>query len=254
MPRWQMGAAEVQAGKQRSAGRSPCQTEATALSLLDHAIYSYADVDRLVGLQPGTALRWLEGYTRQGRFYEPILREGRSGSDVVTWGEMVEARLLAEYRRQRVTVQRMRPAIVRLREEFGGYPLAQARPFLDVEGRELVRVVQDQVRLERELQLVVVRSGRLMLADPTRRFAEAVDYVDGVASSIRVHAGAPGVVMDPMRAFGQPAVRSVRTDSLAEEFRAGSSYEELADVYDLTTEEVQAAIRFELIAGHETAA
>lgn len=123
-----------------------------------------------------------------------------------------------------------------------------------MEGRELVRVVQDQVRLEREVQLVVVRSGQLMLADPTRRFAEAVDYVDGVASSIRVHAGAPGVVMDPMRAFGQPAVRSVRTDSLAEEFRAGSSYEELADVYDLTTEQVQAAIRFELIAGHETAA
>lgn len=69
-----------------------------ALSLLDHAVYSYADVDRLVGLQPGTALRWLEGYTRQGRFYEPVLREERSGSDVVTWGEMVEARLLAEAR------------------------------------------------------------------------------------------------------------------------------------------------------------
>ncbi len=32
------------------------------VSLLDRAIYSYADVDRLVGMRPGTARRWLEGY------------------------------------------------------------------------------------------------------------------------------------------------------------------------------------------------
>lgn len=225
-----------------------------ALSLLDHAIYSYADVDRLVGLHAGTARRWMDGYIREGKFYEPVLREERTDSDVVTWGEMVEARLLAEFRRRRVTVQRMRPAIVLLRKEFGRYPLAHARPFLDVEGRELVRVVQEQVNLERELQLVVIRSGQLLLSDPTGRFFSAVSYTDDVATSMLAHAGAPGVLMDPNHAFGQPAVRNVRTDSLAEEFRAGSSYEELADLYDLTSEQVQAAIRFELIAGHETAA
>lgn len=30
-------------------------------ALLDRAIYSYPEVDRLVGLHPGTAKRWLEG-------------------------------------------------------------------------------------------------------------------------------------------------------------------------------------------------
>jgi len=34
------------------------------VSLLDRAIYSYADVDRLVGLPAGTARRWLNGYER----------------------------------------------------------------------------------------------------------------------------------------------------------------------------------------------
>lgn len=225
-----------------------------ATSLLDRAIYSYPDVDRLAGLHTGTARRWLEGYERGGRFYEPVLREEPTGSEVVTWGEMVEARLLAEFRSQRVPVQRLRPAIVRLREEFGPYPLAHGRPFLDVEGRELVRAVQDEAGVESPLRLVVVRSGQAMLAEATRRFHEAVQYDDGVVARLNPSPRTPEVVMDPVRAFGQPAVRSVRTDALAEDYRAGASRDELAELYELTAAQVDEAIRFELIAGYEHAA
>ncbi len=223
-------------------------------SLLDRAIYSYADVDRLAGLPPGTALRWLEGYQRAGRFYDPVLRPAPVGDDIVTWGEMVEARLLAEFRNRDVPVQRMRPAIVRLRKEFGPYPLAHAHPFLDVEGRELVRLVQEQVGLERRLQLVVVRNGQPVLADTAERFRSAVEYDDGVAGRIKPDLRTPDVVMDPRRAFGQPAVRNVRTDALAEDYRAGTSRDDLADLYDLTLGQVDEAIRFELIAGSGRAA
>lgn len=225
-----------------------------AHALLDRAIYSYADVDRLVGLRPGTARRWLEGYERSGKFYDPVLRAEASGADAVTWGEMVEARLLAEFRSREVPVQRLRPAIVELRREFGPYPLARARPLLDVEGRELVRLVQDHVGLERQLQLVVVRNGQLVLADSAKRFSTAVEYVDDVVGLIRPDLRTPDVLMDPSRAFGQPAIRSVRTESLAEDYRAGTSREELADLYDLTPLQVDEAIRFELIAGSERAA
>jgi len=220
-----------------------------AVTLLDRAIYSYADVDRLVGLRPGTARRWLEGYERAGRFYDPVLRPEPTGSDLVTWGEMVEARLLSEFRNRDVPVQRMRPAVVQLRKQFGPYPLAHARPFLDVEGRELVQLVQQQVDLERRLQLVVVRNGQLVLADTAERFRSAVEYDGGVAGRLKLDPRTPEVVMDPRRAFGQPAVRNVRTDALAEDYRAGTSREDLADLYDLSAEQVEAAIRFELIAG-----
>lgn len=225
-----------------------------APSLLDRPLYSYADVDRLVGIPAGTADRWLEGYVRAGRFYEPVLRSEPSGGDAVTWGEMVESRLLAEFRKRAVPVQRMRPAIVKLREEFGPYPLARARPFLDVEGRELVRIVQQQVNLERESQLVVVRSGQVVLADTTERFRSAVDYVGDIAVCLKPDVRTLEVVMDPDRAFGQPAVRNVRTDSLAEDYRAGASRDDLVDLYDLTADQVDAAIRFELIVGGERAA
>lgn len=223
-------------------------------SLLDRAIYSYPDVDRLVGLHSGTAKRWLEGYERGGKFYDPVLRPEPTGGDVVTWGEMVEARLLAEFRSREVPVQRLRPAIVQLRREFGRYPLAHSRPFLDVDGRELVRVVQEQVGLERQLQLVVIRNGQLVLAESAQRFSTAVEYIDDVVGRIKPDMRTPGVVMDPSRAFGQPAVRNVRTETLAEDYRAGTSRDELADLYDLTPAQVDEAIRFELIAGSERAA
>lgn len=228
--------------------------DSMADSLLDRAIYSYPDVDRLVGLHSGTAKRWLEGYARGGRFYEPVLREESTGSDSVTWGEMVEARLLAEFRSRNVPVQRMRPAIVLLRKEFGRYPLAHARPFLDVDGRELVQIVQEQVDLERQLQLVVVRSGQLVLASPAERFSSAVEYADDIATLLTPDPRTPGVVMDPQRAFGQPAVRNVATEVLAEDYRAGTSREDLADLFDLTPGQVDEAIRFELIASRERVA
>lgn len=225
-----------------------------AISVLDRAIYSYGDVDRLVGVHPGTARRWLEGYAREGRFYDPILRDQPFGSESVTWGETVEARLLSEFRDMRVPLQRLRPAIVRLREEFGPYPLAHARPFLDVAGRELVRNVQDAVGLDRPLQFVVVRNGQTMLTEATERFHSSVEYDDGVVGRLILDPRTPDVVMDPARSFGQPAVRNVRTEVLSEDYRAGATRDELADLYDLTLEQVDNALRFELIASSDRAA
>lgn len=223
-------------------------------SLLDRAIYSYADVDRLVGLHSGTARRWLEGYERSGRFYDPVLREGPSGAEVVTWGEMVEARLLAEFRSRQVPVRRLRPAIVRLRTEFGRYPLAHARPFLEVEGRELVRVVQEEVGVNGRARFVVVSNGQVMLSRATEKFGAAVEYADDVVSRLTPTPETPNVRMDPVRSFGQPAVRNVRTDVLAEGFRAGETAKSLSDLYDLSSRQVDEAIRFELIAGGRSVA
>ena len=223
--------------------------QVTTTSLLDRVIYSYADVDRLNSLTPGTGRRWLEGYERGGVFYEPVLRESATADNYVTWGEMVEARLLAEFRVRRVSLQRLRPAVVLLRHEFNRYPLAHARPFLDVAGRELVRKVQDEVSLARELQFVVVRSNQAMLDIRAERFTDSVTYDDGIAIALRPSDRTPSVAIDPTRSFGQPSVRGVRTEVLAEDYRSGESLDSLADLYELPIEQVEEAIRFELMVG-----
>ncbi len=213
-------------------------------ALLDRALYSYAEVDRLVGLSAGTAHRWLEGYRQRGRGYPPVLRPAATGSTAVTWGELVEAWLLAEFRR-RVPVQRLRPAVVRLREEFGPYPLVRARPFLEIEGRELVRIVQDQHGPDSPQDSIVVRNGQHALADSTERRRSAVESLDGIVVRLRPDPRTPAVVIDPRHAFGQPAIRNVSTLSLAEDARAGAGRQELADRHGLTVDEVDEAVRFE---------
>ncbi|MBV9162638.1 MAG: hypothetical protein JO281_14055 [Pseudonocardiales bacterium] len=136
------------------------------VSLLNHRVYGLSDVDRLLALPPGTARRWIDGYDRGGVHYPPVIRVERTRDEELTWGEFVETRLLAEFRARGASLHRLRTTAVRLREEFGDYPLAHARPFLDSDGRELVRHVQREVGITGHEMLVVVRSGQAMMSAP----------------------------------------------------------------------------------------
>ncbi|MGH3547791.1 MAG: hypothetical protein ACRDQU_06680 [Pseudonocardiaceae bacterium] len=53
-------------------------------SMLARPVYGYAEIDRLLRLTPGTAKRWIDGYERTGRVYEPVVRQERTGSPWVT--------------------------------------------------------------------------------------------------------------------------------------------------------------------------
>jgi len=215
--------------------------------LLDRAVYSYADVDRTLRLRPGTTRRWLNGYLRKNRLYEPVLREAPLADEAVTWGEFVETRLLSEFRDKGASVQRLRPAVVKLRDEFGRYPLAHAAPFLDVQGRELVRAIQDEVGLPRELRFVVVRSGQGLIAAPgTQRFVDSVAYNDGgEVFQFRPHADNRAVLVNPDYAHGLPAVRATPTEVLREQWMGGESIADIAKLWDLPLHDVEAALRYE---------
>jgi uncharacterized protein (DUF433 family) len=171
-----------------------------------------------------------------------------TGSEIVTWGEFVETRLLAEFRNVGVPMYRMRPAVERLRDELGTlYPLAYARPFTS--GRELVLAAQEDVGLASPLRLIVIRSGQAMLTGPASRFVKHVEFEEdeGPAQRLRPISSLQAVVMDPLRQFGAPVVRSVPTEVIAEQIRAGDNIATIAELYDLAPSEVEAAIRFELI-------
>ena len=222
------------------------------IDLLSRPVYGLSQVDVLLSLRPGTARRWIDGYARAGRSYPPVVREVSTGDEAVTWGEFVETRLLAQYRDAGVPMIRMRPAIDVLREQMQTrYPLASARTWLDVDGRELVWTVQDQVGLERPLALVVVRTGQAVLdwsppAEAFRRSIEWTDDDDGRQPRL-VHPDVDldQVEIDPLRGFGEPVVRNVRTEIIVELFRAGESPEGISETYELEREAVLQALRYE---------
>lgn len=221
------------------------------VDLLDRPVYGLPQVDRLLGLRPGTSRRWIDGYTRSGKSYPPVVREAPTGNEIVTWGEFVETRLLSEYRDAGVPLVRMRPAVDALREELQvRYPLASARTWLDVHGRELVRKVQDQVDLDQQLALVVVRTNQVVWTAQAEDFRQSVEWTEDSPSAqpqlIRPAGDLQDVAIDPLRGFGEPVVRNVRTDVLAELFRAGESPEALAELYELPRPSVDQALRYEM--------
>lgn len=216
------------------------------IDLLERPLYNMPQVDRLLALPSGTAKRWIDGYQRRGRLYDPVIRLEPTGDEIVTWGEFVEARFLAEYRTKGIPLVRMRPAILELRKQFGQYPLAHARPLID--GKDLVLQVQDSVGLEKALVLVIVRNGQLTLSDPASNFVQSVEYGandDPIVQRIRPLTGNDAVVVDPLRQFGEPVVRSVPTSVIAELFDAGDSVESIAELYELDRDDVEAALRYE---------
>ena len=223
------------------------------IDLLSRPVYGFQQVDELLSLYPGTSRRWIDGYERGRKQYAPVIREVTTHDDAVTWGEFVETRLLAQYRGQGVPLIHLRPAITALREELNvQYPLASAKTWLAADGRELVGRVQQHVGLKGPLSLVfVVRTGQTRLdwtppADSFRRSIEWTSSADDAQPRL-VHPDADldQVQIDPLRGFGEPVVRGVRTEIISELFRAGESPDGIAETYELEPEAVLQALRYE---------
>lgn len=222
-------------------------------NLLARPTYGMEQVDRILRLPLGTARRWIDGYTRDRKLYPPVVRVEPTGDDVVTWGEFTEARLLSEFRDAGVPMVRMRPAVQRLRELFDQqYPLARARPWLDNKGRELVLTMQKEVGLHPALQFVVVRNDQLVWTDALSNFVRSVEFDDlDVVQRMHPAPELRRVVLDPLRQFGIPVVRSVPTEVIAEQMRAGEPIDRIAEMFDLERDDVEQAVAYELIRSKE---
>jgi uncharacterized protein (DUF433 family) len=221
------------------------KTEMPAV-LLERDVYSIAEAARLLGLPLATAKRWLDGYTYRKKAYRPVVRVEPTGSEIVTWAEFVELGYLREYRAKEVSLQKLRPAVDRLRAEFGAkYPLAHARPFID-QSRELLLEIQQETKLDRRLYMVVSRGGQLVLTPPAEAFLDKVEFIGDGAARFRPAGADSPVLIDPELSFGVPQVKGVRTEAILELFLAKEPIELIADGYELDVGDVEAAIRFEL--------
>ncbi|MGH3928412.1 MAG: hypothetical protein ACRDTF_00365 [Pseudonocardiaceae bacterium] len=103
---------------------------APVISLLHRPVYTYPQVDRLLGLTSGTARRWINGYRRGRRTYEPIIRPASRNTTWVTWGEYVEANVLANWRDlDKLPTPKLRRLAEYLRNETGEeFPWRPTRP------------------------------------------------------------------------------------------------------------------------------
>jgi len=221
------------------------------LSLLDRELYDESLAARVLGVPKSTLHWWLEGGSRRGRSYDPVLRPVPTGSKVVTWGESVEARYLREYRRTlRVPLAELRNFIAYLRTELGvAYPLATAQPWVGP-GRHLLLKASEEAHLPDEYWPVVMspHSGQPLLLPSADRFLTRVEFeTPSEGAVIRMFpAGKESpVVIDPEVRYGTPTVAGIPTESIAEQVAAGDSIESVARDSDLPIDSVIAALSFE---------
>lgn len=176
-----------------------------------------------------------------------MIREAPTASDIVTWGEFVELGYLREYRRKGVPLQRLRPVIDALRDEFDTpYPLATAHPF--VYGKELDLEIQERTGLPRSIAIVVPTGQTIGLMDEAKRFFTKVEFDphgQEAAQRLRPAGSASPVTIDPLVRFGRPSVEGVATERLWELHDAGEAPEEIASSYEISDELVRAAVAYE---------
>lgn len=217
--------------------------------LLERQLYTVGEAARLLRLPSSTLRRWLEGFTILGRSYDPVIRPAPTGSDIVTWAEFVEAGFLREYRARRVSLQHLRPVIDQMRREFEvQYPLAHLKPLVDTSKRQLVLSMQQELELEDELKLLIrLPGGQLQWAAPMRAFLDKVQFdAEGIAKRMRPLGGTSPVVIDPDVAFGIPQVKGIRTEAIAERYAEDGSLERAAHDWQLSVEDIEAALQWEL--------
>ena len=219
-----------------------------SVSVLDRPVMSAREAARQLRVPPRTLLSWLQGTTREGTWYAPILRDEPTGDDNMTWGEIVEARYLRAYRTKSVPMWDLRTFVAELRQEFGiPYPLAHNKPWIGP-GRRLMRQVQERVDLPQSLWAVWVEAttGQIILSFSANEFWERVDFSEeGEAIQLRPAGRESPVVMRPTLASGAATVRGIRTEVLVEQANADVPVEEIAEDFGLRPEDVKAALSYE---------
>lgn len=211
------------------------------LAVLAEPLYPVSEAARLSHIPVSTLKRWILGHRRRDSrgapvFDPPVLRADAAGREDLSWGDFIEALYLRAYRALQIPLPRMRKVIAELRDERGTpYPLATEE--LIVHGHDVFR------RLAGDL--VRVPGGQGVMEETVLQSLRELhlEFADGYAVSWRP---SRSIRIDPLIAFGRPTIdRGVPTRPIFESFTAGDSVSVLADAYEVPTDEVEAAIRFE---------
>lgn len=240
------GAAERRHVQAFTASRGAARLSGMGVAVLDREMYSEAEAARLLRLSQSTLHSWLEGGTRRGKSYRPVIRAEARGARSVTWAEFIEAGLLRQYRRtQNVPMAELRAFIDLLREATGiPYPLAHHKPF--VKDRQLILEAQEASELSVDFCLVAVVRGQLMLTPASDDFVNRVDWYDDIAVGWRPDDDekSPVRIASDQR-FGKPAIAGVSTAVIWEHSEGGDYLEDTAAAFDLTLAQVRWAVAFE---------
>ncbi len=182
------------------------------------------------------------------RFFEPVIVAAARGPAMLSFVNLVEAHVLDAIRGEySVGLPAVRRAIAFLRQELGSkHPLAEQK--FETDGKELF------IRKLGEL-IAVSKSGQKAMPEVLDAYLKRIEWdAQGLASRLypftrqRELAQPKAVMIDPRVSFGRPVLAGtgIRTELVAERYKAGESIDELARDYGRDRTEIEEAVRCEL--------
>lgn len=208
-------------------------------------LYSFAEADRIVGVTPGTSRRWLKGYHfwyDEERRQMPPVTPDLGEQDAVSFVDLMEVAAVSKLRERRFSFKRIRQINAYCRVYF-----KEPRPLVT----QKFKVAGQDIFLDADFDVLVDvgrEAGMLAWREVLEPFLEDVEYENELTRRWWPLGKERMVVVDPDYGFGLPVVEGtgVRTEIIAERHRAGDSTDEIAYDFDVTREQIDDALRWEM--------
>jgi uncharacterized protein (DUF433 family) len=214
--------------------------------------YGLAEAAYYLGIPVATLRSWVLGRDYKvadgTRRFTPIVEIADRKRKHLSFINLVEAHVLSALRREHaIQLPQVRKAIAYLRNRLHSqHPLADQQ--FETDGLDLF--------IQKYGQLInITRDGQLAMRNVLQSFLKRVKR-DAQGSPVKLYLFVRGaveepfaVVVDPTVAFGRPVLEGtgIPTEILAQRYKAGDSYEQLVEDYGRPKEEIEEAIRYELL-------
>lgn len=213
-------------------------------TLIGRGSYGIPEASRFARVNERTAARWIRGAgaDTHGRLLESDLPSvGRRHA--LSFLDLVDLLVVGRFREQGFSFQTVRRVYVRLRES-----LETAHPFSRFRFWTYGRTIFMETRDRRgDQRLEEVLSGQTAMPNVLEPYLRQIEYSRDTETAERWNI-APGIVLDPARAFGKPIVAAEGTTTfvLAQAYDAnGQDADIVADLFDVSPEAVRQAVEFE---------
>ncbi len=215
-------------------------------------LYTVRDVSRLARTSSQNIRRWIDGYVtrRNGRSirHEPVLCSdyGRVENELVlSFLDLMQVRMVLAFKEYGVSLQEIRKAAIRAAEVLNDpHPFATERLYTD--GR---RVLAEITGEGRDPDLITLSQRQYEIHEVVIPLLyKGVEFNrESIAMRWWPHGTESPVVVDPDRNFGRPTVAScgVPAEILAQQVSVIGSIESVASWYEVSQDEVRAALDFE---------
>lgn len=223
-------------------------------------LYSVVEAAGYLDVPVSTFATWGRGYVRRraggpasvGAPIVTFVGETNTAA-VVPFVGLAEGLVLAAFRRAGVPLQRIRPALQRIQQEFDiEHPLASRR--IHTDGAEVLydfaQESGDTPEARSARELVVVRHGQRVFAEVVGAYLEGVEFApDGYARLIHLpQFRTAQVIVDPDRGSGRPVfVRGgAPVEAALSMFKAGEPLEVVSAEFGVPLPQLEDAVRVAL--------